>query len=48
MGYSKEQPRTQKVCSKTAAQIFTVAAQNNLCEDFYNFSMVMKTSLMDG
>ena len=48
MKYSQKQPHTQ-ICSKAAAQISTVAALNihTLREGFHNFSMVMKTSIMD-
>ena len=38
----------KKICSEAAAQIFTVAAQNTLRDDFQNLLMVMKTPLMDG
>ena len=48
MKYSQKQPHKKKICSKVAAQIFTVAVQNTLREDFHNLSMVMKTSIMDG
>ena len=36
---------TKKICSGTAAKIFTVTA-HTLCEDFHSLSIVMKTSLM--
>ena len=45
--YSQEQPHTQKICSKAAAQIFTIAA-HTLRENFHNLSIVMKTSMMYG
>ena len=50
MKYSQKQPHTNKIWSKVAAQVFTVAAQNihTLHEDSHNLSMIMKTSLMDG
>ena len=48
MKYSQKQSHTQ-ICSKASAQISMVAALNihTLREGFHNFSMVMKTSIMD-
>ena len=39
--------KKHELFSEAAAQFFTVAVQNTLCEDFHNLSIVMKTFLMD-